>query len=186
LVVDFVGNSGRHKLITSADILGGKLSDEVIELAERRAKQRGCPVNMADELNQAQEDIRREIEERKMREAARKAHLIATADFSTRSIDPFDILQMQPVRERGWDAKKQLSEKQRALLLKQGVDPSGMPYAQARQLIDEIFRRWNGKLCTLKQAKILRDRGIDIRNLSMEDATKKITEIAKRERWRAA
>ena len=33
LIIDFAGNSGRHKLVTTADILGGKLSDYVIESA---------------------------------------------------------------------------------------------------------------------------------------------------------
>lgn len=185
LVVDFVGNSGRHKLITTADILGGKLNDEVIELAERRAKAKGGAVNMAEELNKAQEDIQRDIEERKKREAARKAHLVAKARFSLRSVNPFDVFQMTPARVRGWDEGKRLSEKQRSLLLKQGVNADEMPYAQGRQLINEMFRRWGSGLCTLKQADILSKRGVDVRDLSMAEASRMITEIANREGWRS-
>ena len=38
-MVDFVGNAGKHKLVTSADILGGKVSEEAVELAVTRAQQ---------------------------------------------------------------------------------------------------------------------------------------------------
>lgn len=183
LIVDFVGNSGRHKLITSADILGGKLSDEVIELAEKRAKANPGAVNMADELNKAQEDIHREIEERKKREAARKAHLVAKAKFSLKTISPFDVFDMTPVRARGWDEGKQLSSKQRSLLAKQGIDPSEMPYAQANQLIRELFRRWGSGLCTIKQAELLKRHGYDTKDLSKVNAGILIDALAKNN-WR--
>ena len=39
-ILDFVGNSGRHKLVSSVDILGGKDIDEDEEEARRRAKKR--------------------------------------------------------------------------------------------------------------------------------------------------
>ena len=41
LVVDFVGNAGKHKLITSADILGGKVSEEALERAVKRVSTGG-------------------------------------------------------------------------------------------------------------------------------------------------
>src|SRR5215472_576959 len=50
LVVDFVGNAGKHKLVTSADILGGKFSEEALERAVARVKIAGGPVNMTREL----------------------------------------------------------------------------------------------------------------------------------------
>src|SRR5262249_45671406 len=112
LVIDFAGNSGRHKLITTADILGGKVSDEAISRAVFKIKQKGQAVNMAEALDEEERKLQREIEARKQREAARKAHLVGKAYYSTKMISPFDVLQMQPVRERGWDKGKSLSEKQ--------------------------------------------------------------------------
>lgn len=178
LVIDFVGNSGRHKLMSSADILGGNVSDGAIERAIRKAKEEGKAVRMDELLEKSEEEIRAEIEEAKRQEEARKARLVGKARYSTHAINPFDVLQLQPVRERGWDTGKQLSEKQRALLLKQGIDPSSMPYAQARALINELFRRWNGKLCTFKQAKLLQRFGIDSKEVSMKQATMIIDQIA--------
>lgn len=181
-VVDFVGNSGRHKLITSADILGGKLSDEVIELAEKRAKAKGR-VNMADELNKAQADIQREIEERKKKEAARRMHLVAKADFKLRSVDPFDILNITPARVRGWDNGKTLSPKQRNILLRQGINPVGMPYSQQKQLLLAIFKRMESNAASINQCRVLRKRGIDTTDMTFAQAKKTIDEIASREGW---
>lgn len=178
LVVDFVGNSGRHKLMTSADILGGKVSDEAIERAVAKAKAEGRAVRMDVELEQAEDELRKEIEEAKQREAARKAALIGKAKFSVRRVNPFDILDIQPERARGWDSGKQLSEKQRALLLRQGIDPSDMPYNQSKQLLNEMFRRWNGKLATMKQCALLKKHGVETHDLTMDRASKMITQLA--------
>ncbi len=180
-VIDFVGNSGRHKLMTSADILGGNVSDEAVARAVKKAKEEGKAVRMADLLEKSEEEIRAEIEEAKRLEAARKARLVAKATYTTSRVNPFDVLQLQPIRERGWDNGKKLSEKQRALLLKQGIDGDQMPYGQARQVLNEMFRRWNGKLATFKQAKLLARYGYPI-DVTMQEATRIIDGIAAN-RW---
>lgn len=178
LVVDFAGNSGRHKLMSSADILGGNVSDEAVERAIRKAKEEGNAVRMDELLEKSEQEIRAEREERKRLEEARKARLVGKARYTTHAVNPFDVLQLQPVRERGWDSGKTLSEKQRALLLKQGIDGAAMPYAQAKAILNELFRRWNGKLCTFKQAKLLQKFGIDSKDVSMKQATGIIDQIA--------
>jgi superfamily II DNA or RNA helicase len=156
LVVDFVGNSGKHKLVTSADILGGNAEDEVLDRAIIKARKSGKPVRMDEAVKEAEEELH---EERRREEEARKARLVAKAKFTTQAVNPFDVLAVQPVKARGWDEGKILSEKQRGLLSKQGIDPDSIPYSQAKQLIAEIFRRWDGKLCSYKQARWLKARG---------------------------
>lgn len=183
LVLDFVGNAGRHKLMTTADILGGKVSDAAIERAIERVKKNGRAVRMDEALDEAERDIQREIEERRRREAARKAHLVATARFSTKTISPFDVFELKPVKSRGWDAGKSLTENQRAMLVRNGVNPSGMPYGQSRQLLNEMHKRRNEGLCTLKQAKCLMGFGYDTKTLTFADANKIITTL-KANGWR--
>jgi superfamily II DNA/RNA helicase len=183
LIVDFVGNAGRHKLMTTADILGGKVSDEAIARATANVKARGQAIRMDTELEEAERDIRREIEVRKKREAARRTRLVAKAKFSIRTISPFDAFQLEPARVRGWDTGRQLSEKQRALLLRQGINPEGMPYAQAKQLLSELFRRWDSNLATLKQCILLKRYGYETKNVTMEQASKLIDQLA-RNNWR--
>lgn len=175
LVVDFVGNAGKHKLVTSADILGGKVSEDALELAVTRARKAGGPVNMTEALDEAEEELK---EQKRLAEAARRARLVATARFTTQTVDPFDVLHLDPVKPRGWDAGRQLTEKQRSLLAKQGINPDGISFAQAKQLIAEIFRRWDGKLCSFKQAKVLRKYGYDT-NVSFAEASATIDALAR-------
>ena len=177
LVVDFVGNAGKHKLVTSADILGGKVSDEAIELAVAEARKAGGPVNMTAALDDAEAEVNRR-EQARLVEAARRARLVATARFTTQAVDPFDVLELHPVRSRGWDNARQLSEKQRSLLAKQGINPDELSFSEGKQLVAEIFRRWDGKLCSFKQAKVLRKYGYGT-EVSFAEASATIDALAK-------
>ncbi|MFN2512517.1 MAG: DEAD/DEAH box helicase [Pyrinomonadaceae bacterium] len=179
LVIDFVGNSGRHKLITTADILGGKVSDEAIARAVAKAKQKGTALNMAEAVQAEERIIREEVEAQKRREAARRAKVVGMASFSSRSIDPFNAFHLEPVRERGWDKNKSLSEKQANLLRRQGIDPAALSYAQGRQVIAELFKRWDGHLATLKQCALLQKHGYDTKELTIDQAKNMIDALAK-------
>jgi superfamily II DNA or RNA helicase len=177
-VVDFVGNSGKHKLCTSADVLGGKVSDEAIAVAVQRVRDAGGPVDMAKALDQAQAeiDLARQIE------AARRAAMVARAKFTATRVDPFDTFDIQPVRERGWDVGRKLSDKQMAQLMKNGIDPTEMPYGQAQQLLDEIFRRYDAKLASFKQTKLLKRNGF-VAPMRRDEASKALDVIAERQGW---
>jgi superfamily II DNA or RNA helicase len=181
LVVDFVGNAGKHKLVTSADVLGGKVSEEAMELAVARAVKAGGPVKMAEALDEAEAELHQR-EQARLAEAARRARLVATARFTTQSVDPFDVLHLEPVKSRGWDNVKSLTEKQRSLLAKQGINPDNLTFSQGKQLISEIFRRWDGKLCSFKQAKVLRKYGYDA-EVSF-DAARNIIDALAKNGWR--
>jgi len=167
LVVDFAGNSGRHKLITTADILGGKVSEDAIERVAKKARETGSAIDMTQSLEEEQKALDLE----RAREVARRAKLKAKASWSMKKVDPFDVFELSPVKPRGWDRGKRLSEKQRGVLEKVGIDPDSVDYAGGRQLLDEVFRRWDEGLCTYKQARILKKHGYD-GNQSREDASK--------------
>lgn len=175
LILDFVGVSGKHKLCHTGELLSGRFTDEEIEMAEKAAKKAGKPVDMTDEMAKAHELM----EERKRNEAARKAKLVAKASYTVASVSAFDVWQVEPERERGWSAGKSFSEKQRPLLLKLGVNPDEISYHKGKQLIDEQFRRWAQKLCTFKQAKLLRRYGYETKDLSMTAASSLIDALAK-------
>jgi superfamily II DNA or RNA helicase len=155
-VIDFVGNSGRHKLISTADILGGTYADDVVararEIVEKAA---GAAVDMGETLLDAQ----RELAEERERERRRK--LRVAARWVARDVDPFDILGIEPVRERGWDKGRVLSPKMAALLEKQGVSTHGLTFAEGRRLCAEICKRFDEKKCSFKQARLLARHGYD-------------------------
>ena len=53
----------------------------------------------------------------------------------------------------------------------------------ARQLLNELFRRWDNNLCSFAQAKTLRKRGLPT-NVTRDEAKRMIDEIAVKENWR--
>ena len=178
LVVDFVGNAGRHKLISSADILGGKVSDDAIERAVINARKSGRPVDMEEELLLAEEELKKEQEEERKRKEAERLRLRVKANWKSRKINPFDIWDIKPATEKSYDKGKRLSSKQIALLEKNGIaKPEDIPYRQAKQIIDEMFKRWDNNECSLKQAKILKQYDLPV-NVSVSTAIELIDAIA--------
>lgn len=176
LIVDFVGNSGRHKLCTSVDILGGRCSERQRELAIKRLNEK------PGRVDEVLADVAEEEKAEQARAAARRARLTARAKWTVSQINPFDVFQIQPAPEKGWDQGKQLTEKQANLLRKQGMDPDNLPYGQAKQLLNELFDRWDKNLCSFKQASLLRKRGLRT-DMTRDEAKAAIDAIAAREGW---
>ncbi len=173
-VLDFCGNAGRHKLIHAVDVLGGKISDKARELAERELRKTGAPMEV-DKLVEEVERMEREEAERQ--ERARKAKLTGKAVYTIRTIDPFDAFDLVAPPDRAWDRNKRLSEKQSALLSKQGLDPSRLSYAEGKAVLNELFSRWSAGLCSLKQAALLKRHGYETKGMTREKASELITAL---------
>jgi hypothetical protein len=180
LLIDFVGNSGKHKLMSAADILGGKVSDKAVAQVIAKAKKDGGAIRVDAALNEEEQRIKDAIESARKLGQDRRSKLVAKVRFSKKSINPFDTFDIQPVKQRGWDSNRTLSEKQSGLLMKQGINPDELSYAESRQVIGEIFRRWDQKLCTAKQAALLKRYGYDTKNMKMDKASELITTIRNR------
>lgn len=179
-IIDFVGNSGRHRLITSADILGGRYDDAVVERAKQNveaAGKAGRAADMQEALEEAQHELEAEKEEAELL-ARRKTELRTRPKYTVSKVDPFDVLHIQPARERGWEVDKPPSEKMAGLLEKFGVQTSGLSYTQARQLIGELLSRRENNRCSFKQAKLLRRYGYST-DVSFQEASQTIDRLAK-------
>jgi len=174
-IIDFVGNAGRHKLMTTADILGGKVSEAVVEAARQRAQEAGEKGQDVDTAALIEEEAKREAE--RQREAARRKHIKGQASYKVQPVEAFDIFDLKPERERGWNTGRQPTPKQRALLERQGVDTEGLTFQQAQQLISELIKRWKTRRCTLKQARILARFGYDP-DVGFDEASQIIDRIA--------
>jgi hypothetical protein len=105
-------------------------------------------------------ETEKEIREKAEREAAKRARLLVQAKYNARTVDPFDVFALQPRKEKGWERGKQLTQKQADLLRRQGIEPEGKPYSAMKQLLDEMFRRWDQGLASFKQAKHLQRLGL--------------------------
>jgi superfamily II DNA or RNA helicase len=182
LVLDFVGNSGRHKLISTADILGGTFEDHVVERAISRVREKGVGANMRAEMEAIVRDDKRKEKERE-EEEERRAQVRAKVEFSQRAVDPFNVFDVTPHREPGWRKRRKPSPAQLAALERAGIPTEGISPGRASQLIDEIVKRRKAGLCTFKQARILAKNGLPT-DLSFQDASAAITELAENS-WRA-
>ncbi len=141
-VLDFVGNSGRHKLISCYDVLGGHASSEAVELAKKRSMESGKPklimVTMTNAAAELDRKKREELERRKKLEEAKKAGYLFKSNFSTTDVGVFDHnhnrIPVHSGAERGIVKSKDnklVSEKVRFFLRRAGIsDPSKMPFKQ--------------------------------------------------------
>lgn len=182
VVLDFCGNAGRHKLVSTADILAGKHSQEVVDRAKEAARKADGSMRMVELLAHEEEELRkrRETEEaRRLAEAARKAHLIANAKFSRKVINAFDVYDMTPASATGKNLSIALTNEEREILISRfKLDPDGVPLPQGHALVEEFRARERKGLCTPGQIKQLRIRGIDTANLSKANAGRIIGAIA--------
>lgn len=150
-VIDFVGNTGRHRLVSAADILGGNHSERAIQRVRERVEQ-GEPIEIATALDDEEAQIALE----------KRREVIADANrFVIRTVDPFDVLGIEPKREYGWDRAKQASAAQMNMLKSLGYEgATRLSRGRARQLIGDIMERRSAGKADYRQALRLRQRGL--------------------------
>lgn len=194
LLIDFVGNAGRHKLVYAGDMLGGHYTDEEIQEANKQAQENTGPVEVSEALVKAKKVV--EEERRKV-----LADVVAKAEYKRRSIDPFDVLDLSSKREPGWHKGRQPTEKMVAMIKRAKVPlvfdqgrwfigeesmaaeaRRPLTFWKAKELITEIVRRRDKGLCTFAQAKILRKYNQNT-EVSFHQASAMINKIAARG-WR--
>jgi len=180
LVLDFVGNSGKHKLVTSVDVLGGNYNDRVVEIANKNAEKKsqeggGEPVDVITELQEAERQFKEE--QRKQVEADERQRLRPNAKFTTAEIDPFQVLDITPWRNRGWDKDAPATKRQVAYIKNNGLDPDGLKKRHANQIITTIIKKRDSLPCSQKQAKQLKRFGYST-NATKAQASEIIDKIA--------
>lgn len=174
-VLDFVGNSGHHHLICTADILAG--DNEVVAKRVRHRIERGEETEVQEMV--AEEKIRLS-EERKEIERKRREGLVADVSYSTRTVDPFNLLAVKPKRSSQWTNNNPISPAQENVLIRAGIEVHGYEPVQQRQILEQIWKRRKKGLCTLKQMKMLVRLGVPIaeaKKMPFEQASTKIDSI---------
>jgi superfamily II DNA or RNA helicase len=180
-IMDFVGNAGRHKLITSADILGGHYTDEVVDLAKKNAEEESSakkkPVDIVTELQKAEREIAKR--HREAEDAIARDHLLLRAKYSTAKINPFNVLDIDPKREAPWHKGRPPTSGQKKYLEKCGVPIDGLTFTHASQIIDTMIKRREVGTCTYKQAKCLQKFGYDSTEMTFGEAGRIIGALVK-------
>lgn len=150
LILDFVGNVGKHSLMTAAAVLMPGAEPEVQASAYKRARTKGMDMLSA---------ITEELEDRKKRlaaEAEKRKFIVPRVNWKFTPIDPFKILKVSnPSEYVKTDDSGPASEAQIARMLKWGIDiPKNMTKRQASKVIIEDKRRRTEGLANFKQIKL--------------------------------
>lgn len=185
-VIDFVGNAGRHKLVTATDILGGKFPEDVVDALKIRTQQDG-PVNVREMLKAINADKTRrhaEQEAKRQAEAARRASLVVKAEYSSQRVSPFTIEEQVGQYRSACDYANPPTDKQIAAILKFGTTPpQGCTKRQAGAILDRLITESRVGPPTPKQASLLRKYRYNTEGMTREQASGLIDAIAKNN-WR--
>lgn len=181
LVLDFVGNAGKHRLVGAVDILGGRYPEDVRARAKKIAE-KASHIAVDDALVQAEEQL---AKERSEAAAAKRRKIIAEVQYRSTRLDPFAVFGTQPpMSSSPWaNAPADVSDIEKLQRYKIDV-PKGCTRVEARRLLDEQFRRFKNGLCTFKQAKSLNKYGHDTRNMKFNVASRLLTAYAENG-WKA-
>lgn len=196
LVLDFCGNAGRHKLVSTADILGGDYDEAVRQRAAQLVLQRGGEQNTLALLSEAEELLKQE--ERRKRIAAaearraqqeeqarrRRGFYADEVEYSRRGVDPFDAFGIEPERDEDYHAGKVPTEKQLQVLERYGVNAEGISRRQATAIIEKIHKRRENNLCTYRQAKVLAGLGVKKASRLTFDEARQLLDKAAANGWR--
>ena len=184
LLLDFVGNSGKHKLASSLDVLGGRYTEEEEEAAQSIvAKNPGMRARDALDQARAQEEKRKREEE----EAAKRAAIRAKAVYTKQNVNPFSVFHLDARREMELAERfggKIASQKQLDCLEKFKIPiPPACTSTLASKLIGTAIMRRQKGLATFGQLKALQKYGIDTVNIGFKRASEVMDAISKN-RWK--
>ena len=78
--MDYVGNTGRHKIVNSFDALGGKMNYDAVQKAIKNCIKDGKPKSVLKAMSNAEKQVEQErrdaAEKARQEEEARRANLV--------------------------------------------------------------------------------------------------------------
>ncbi len=184
-VLDFVGNSGRHELVTTIDIFGtvGEYSDKEIERAKELTED--GDVTAEDALERSREELeqkrresevrRKEMEEKRKRQLqqAGRENLVGAGSYKKQELDE-------------WANPPEQATPGQVKILRSAKVPAADIQGWSTEKIGELCRKIvihrQFGLCTYRQAKVLAKRGWPreaLEKMTFTDASSTIDEIAK-------
>jgi superfamily II DNA or RNA helicase len=177
-ILDFVGNTGKHELISPVDILAGRHDTEKVKKKARSlldADDRGDVQAAIQKARRMDEDERRE-------EAARVAR-VQSARHQWKVVSPFDAFGMEGETDVA-TALTRASQKQRWALASMQIDvPSTLTFNDAQRLIKAGKARQRAGLADYAQVRILSRHGIPAQRMYKGTARRLMDMIAANRGW---
>jgi len=165
-VYDMSGRTQAHKIVSSIDILGGRMPDNerIRFLSEYTMK---APEDIKDVL--AELEAWKQMQELKI--SLGRANIKAKkVDYKLKYQSPFAVLDVEPSMD---DLNTYATPAQIAQLKQFGVSGEGLTAKQAENLLEELRERRRRGLASYKQMKMLLSRGLDyevVRKLTQKEA----------------
>jgi superfamily II DNA or RNA helicase len=177
LVLDFVGNSGKHELVCTADILGGNVSPEELEEAKKLIEKSDKPKTIDEAVEEAKAKIAHDLSEAAKR---RRASIVGDVEYDVKDFNPFTMFRINRdyLSERYGIAPA--TEKQMQAITKwmgkHGKHaPVNLSKHEASKLLAEFANRRERGLATYGQVKFLATKKLDARNWTFHQASQVIT-----------
>lgn len=151
LILDFVGNSGKHALMSPEDILGGSYTEAEVKLAKLKAK-KAPGEDALENLKRAREEL-----------AAMARAMTSKVKAQVTEFDPFATLGLETPEEAVRFGYKPATERQIEALRKfrlRDEELGGLSKQSAGKLLDDLVRRAQQGLASHAQCRALRKHGI--------------------------
>lgn len=186
LLLDFVGNSGRHELVSAADVLGGEDSAPEMERAKEIVERSEKPIGIDEAKAAARLELERERSEASKK---RREGVVGEIRYSVEDYNPyvmFDIRRDYLTERYGMAPATEAQTNAIARFMKKYADkvPQNLSKHEASRLLTQLVKRAQGGLATYGQLAVLAKGGMDGRSWSFESASGVIDWMAKN-RWRA-
>ena len=140
------------------------------------SRESGEAIDTIELLKRAEEAVKKDAKlayERRMRRQVE-----SKTSYRSRSIDPFDLLDIDPPQSNNeWNAKP-LTHNQMEWLERSGFDTALMSPAEQRTVLNNMINRKIKKLATPKQLKVLKRYGYQTQGMSFDNASALITRLA--------
>lgn len=166
LILDFVGNSGKHCLIGPADALGGSFSEDAVKKAKESIR-KNPGMSVGEALKQARAELER---------LARQDYQGISAKI--RPFDPFYVLELDTpdeVRYAQYGKVAPATPGQLNALANHKVDArdlKGLSKRAAERLLTQLKERRKQGLATYNQMRWLKLHGVDSPQVSYKNAGK--------------
>ena len=156
-VFDFVGNSGKHKLVSTADVLAGDIPEPFVRAAQKEAEHSGEAADIRAKAWEKKKEHDAEVERRRIEEAEelakeearrlearkkeeeRRSKIRAEAEYRTKDVNPFDV-HARAADQRQQEFKGGASEKQYRFIELLGMLVRNAPLTtkQAGRIINQL------------------------------------------------